>query len=256
MAEPILLTRQLRKSYGTAVVTEVLHGIDLKLEVGSFTSLIGPSGSGKTTLLNLIGLLDQPTSGELLLSGIKTHELKSSQIAKIRSRSLGFIFQFHHLLPQFTAIENVLMPSWISDKKVGFDQVNRAKELLNRVGLDNILNQKAGALSGGQQQRVAIARALLNRPSLVLADEPTGNLDTENTEAVFELLRRINREDHTAILIVTHDRQIAAKSDRFIELVDGAIVRDENIEAGTAIVEDVTSAYCVHCHKEISQIRI
>lgn len=253
MDEPILITKQLKKSYGTSVVTEVLHGIDMKLEAGSFTSLIGPSGSGKTTLLNLIGLLDQPTSGELLLSGIKTHELKSSQIAEIRSVKLGFIFQFHHLLPQFTALENVLLPSWIADKKASYKQEARAKELLNRVGLIDILDKKAGALSGGQQQRVAIARALLNSPSLILADEPTGNLDTENTEAVFELLRRINQEDHTAFLIVTHDRQIAAKSDRFIELVDGAIVRDEVIVSGTAIVEDVSSAYCVHCHKEIKK---
>lgn len=256
MADPVFSAIDLKKSYGTDVITQVLHGISLELEAGSFASLIGPSGSGKTTLLNLIGLLDKPTSGQVLLSGIPAHELNGDQMAELRSRYLGFIFQFHHLLPQFTVMENVLMPSWIIQGKSDFTKKEKAKSLLHRVGLEDIFDKKAGAISGGQQQRVAIARALVNSPTLVLADEPTGNLDTENTEAVFELLRQINREDGTAFLIVTHDRHIAAKSDRIIELVDGRMVRDQPVLAGKDAWESLAPAYCAYCGKDRSALSL
>jgi len=247
MAEPLLLTRDLRKSYGTLVQTPVLHGIDLQLEAGSFSSLIGPSGSGKTTLLNLIGLLDTPSAGELILDGVPVSGLSEPETARLRNRTLGFIFQFHHLLAQFTVLENVLMPHWIAAGKNGGTETDRARELLVRVGLEAQLQKPAGALSGGQQQRAAIARALLNRPRLVLADEPTGNLDTENTEAVFALLRSINREDGTAFLIVTHDRHIAAKSDRLVEMVDGRILRDTALTGAPEEWSAVAPDYCRLC---------
>lgn len=256
MADTVFSAMELRKSYGTDVVTEVLHGINLDLEAGSFASLIGPSGSGKTTLLNLIGLLDKPTTGEILLSGIKVHELGGDRTAELRSRYLGFIFQFHHLLPQFTVLENVLMPSWIAQGKSNSTHKEKARNLLYRVGLENVFDKKAGAISGGQQQRVAIARALVNSPALVLADEPTGNLDTENTEAVFRLLRQINKEDGTAFLIVTHDRHIAAKSDRIIELVDGRVVRDQPISSGKDAWESIAPAYCAYCGKDRSALSL
>ncbi len=256
MADSVFSAIDLKKSYGTDVVTEVLHGISLELETGSFASLIGPSGSGKTTLLNLIGLLDKPTSGQVLLSGIPAYELNGDRMAELRSRYLGFIFQFHHLLPQFTVMENVLMPSWIARGISDFTQREKAKALLHRVGLENVSDKKAGAISGGQQQRVAIARALVNNPTLVLADEPTGNLDTENTEAVFALLRQINREDGTAFLIVTHDRHIAAKSDRVIELVDGRMIRDQPILSGKDAWESLAPDYCAYCGKDRSALSL
>lgn len=256
MADSVFSAIELKKSYGTDVVTEVLHGISLELQSGSFASLIGPSGSGKTTLLNLIGLLDRPTSGEILLSGIKAHELDGNRTAELRSRYLGFIFQFHHLLPQFTVMENVLMPSWIAQGRSDFRQREKARELLSRVGMESAADKKAGAISGGQQQRVAIARALINSPALVLADEPTGNLDTENTEAVFGLLRQINREDGTAFLIVTHDRHIAAKSDRLIELIDGRLVRDQPLVSGKDEWGALAPAYCAYCGKEQSVLSL
>ncbi len=247
MVDAVLKTKDLKKSYGATVSVEVLHGIDLQLERGSFTSLIGPSGSGKTTLLNLMGLLDQPTSGNLFLDGIQTSGLPDNEIARLRNQSLGFIFQFHHLLPQFSVLENILIPHWIATGQQSLKMQSRGESLLNRVGLSHQAHQKAGALSGGQQQRVAIARALINSPHLVLADEPTGNLDTENTESVFTLLRQINREDGTAFLIVTHDRHIAAKSDRVVELVDGMIVRDQPLSGGDEDWKSLAPHYCKQC---------
>jgi len=218
----------IRKSYGvgTDVETEVLHGIDLALAPGEFVALIGPSGSGKTTLLNLIGLLEPPTSGSYRFQGRETSTLADDELTRLRGTGLGFVFQFHHLLPAFTATENVLMPSLIALGPVTRERREAARDVLRAVGLGDRLDYLPGKLSGGQQQRVAIARALAMSPPLVLADEPTGNLDTHTTDDIFALLRRFNAERGIAFLIVTHDPRLARRCDRIVELVDGRIVRD------------------------------
>lgn len=228
MAEDVLRLEAVRKSYavGTPAETEVLHGIDLRLAEGEFAALIGPSGSGKSTLLNLIGLLDRPSSGRILLDGQDTGMLDERALTQLRGRTLGFVFQFHHLINAFSAQENVLLPQFAAQGRV--DQAMRAtaRELLAAVGLEACGERPPGLLSGGQQQRVAVARALIANPALVLADEPTGNLDTGTADEVFALLRRFNRERGTAFLIVTHSPALAARCDRVIELVDGRIVAD------------------------------
>ena len=224
--EPLLVLEGVRRSFGERVVTEVLHGIDLRMEPGEFTALIGPSGSGKSTLLHLLGLLDHPTSGRIVLAGRDVSELSEEERTEMRGRTLGFIFQFHHLLPEFTAEENVLMPMLALRGKEEPGMRERARGLLTAIGLADRMSYRVTDISGGQQQRVAIARALAMSPPLVLADEPTGNLDTETGEQVFSLLRRFNQEDGTAFLIVTHDPQIAGRCDRVIDLVDGRIRSD------------------------------
>ena len=226
--EPLLALRGVRKSYnvGTPVETEVLHGIDLALAPGEFAALVGPSGSGKSTLLNVIGLLERPTSGSVRILGEETTTLDEAGLTALRGRALGFVFQFHHLLPAFTAAENVMMPLLIDRGRPDAAMREAARELLALVGLAADAAKKPQHLSGGMQQRVAIARALAIRPPLVLADEPTGNLDTHTADEVFGLLRRFNRDYGTAFLIVTHDPRLAARCDRRIELVDGAIVLD------------------------------
>ncbi len=226
MADPVLQLGGVVKDYPGAVVTRVLHGIDLRLEKGEFTALIGPSGSGKSTLLNLIGLLDRPTDGSLRIAGRETVGLDDDGLAGLRAQSLGFIFQFHHLLPGFTAEENVAMPLAAAEGRMTPSMRERALVLLEEVGLRERARNKATALSGGQQQRVAIARALVMNPPLVLADEPTGNLDTQSSDQAFELLRRFNREHGTTFLVVTHDPRLAQRCDRILEIVDGRIVRD------------------------------
>jgi lipoprotein-releasing system ATP-binding protein len=226
MSDTLLLVDGVVMEYGKDVVTRALRGVDVRLGAGEFAALIGPSGSGKSTLLNVIGLLERPTAGRLVLAGTDTTPLDDVGLTKLRARTLGFVFQFHHLLPAFTALENVMLPAWGDE---GFPSASieaRARELLGAVGLEDRVDYKATKLSGGQQQRVAIARALSRRPSLVLADEPTGNLDAESSREVFELMRRFNRDFGTAFLIVTHDARIAEKCDRVIELVDGQIRRD------------------------------
>ncbi|HOU54023.1 MAG TPA: ABC transporter ATP-binding protein [Myxococcota bacterium] len=224
MAEgPILRTEGVRKSYGTRVVTEVLHGIDLEVRPGEFVALTGPSGAGKTTLLNLIGLLDRPTSGRILLDGTDTSTLDDRGLTAFRGHKIGFVFQFHHLLPAFTALENVMMPLLVSRRYRDAEMERRARDLLERVGLGNRLKAKPSELSGGQQQRVAVARALVTRPPLVLTDEPTGNLDTHSAGEVFALLRECNREFRSAFVVVTHDPRLAARCDRVVEIVDGRI---------------------------------
>ncbi len=214
------------KEFGDAVVTRVLRGVGFALERGEFATLIGPSGSGKSTLLNLIGLLDRPTSGRIWIEGRDVSELDEAELTAFRGRTLGFVFQFHHLLPAFSALENVMLPSYAAEGSPTSAMRARAAELLSAVGLQNKLDARPNELSGGQQQRVAIARALAHDPALVLADEPTGNLDTESANEVFELMRRFHRERGTTFLIVTHDPRIAARSDRSVELVDGAVVYD------------------------------
>jgi lipoprotein-releasing system ATP-binding protein len=219
----------LRKSYGsgTPVETEVLHGIDLVLRRGEFAALIGPSGSGKTTLLNLIGLLDRPNAGRIVLNGEDTGSLDESSLTRLRGRAIGFIFQYHHLLPAFTALENVMMPMLAARGRLDPVMRETAATLLDRVGLTPWRDHRASDISGGQQQRVAIARALAMNPPLVLADEPSGNLDTENADAVFDLLRNVNETGGTTFLIVTHDPRLARRCDRIVELVDGRIVADK-----------------------------
>jgi lipoprotein-releasing system ATP-binding protein len=217
-----------RKSYGvgTPVETEVLHGIDLNLQRGEFAALIGPSGSGKTTLLNLIGLLDKPSAGRLFIAGQEASALGEMEATRLRGRAIGFIFQYHYLLPAFTALENVMMPMLAAHGRVDAKMRDIAAALLDKVGLTPWRDHKATDISGGQQQRVAIARALAMNPALVLADEPSGNLDTESADAVFDLMRTVNESDGTTFLIVTHDPRLAQRCDRIIELVDGRIVSD------------------------------
>ncbi len=222
---PILQLQGLKKAYGEGELrTEVLHGIDLSLAEGEFAALVGPSGSGKSTLLNAVGLLERPSEGRILIHGEDTGRLDDAGITRLRGRTLGFVFQFHHLVPAFSALENVYMPCLIDRGVVDRAMRERAAMLLERVGLASQAGKKPGQLSGGQQQRVAIARALAMGAPLVLADEPTGNLDTRTADEIFALLREFNREQRTAFLIVTHDARLAAGCDRRIELVDGRIV--------------------------------
>jgi lipoprotein-releasing system ATP-binding protein len=224
--EDILRLEAVSKSYnvGTPIEVEVLHGIDLALRSGEFAALIGPSGSGKSTLLHLIGLLERPTAGRILIAGKLIDALDEAGMTELRGRTLGFVFQFHHLLPEFTALENVMMPTLIETGRTTRAMRERAKWLLGKVGLGDALDKKPSALSGGMQQRVAIARALAMNPPLVLADEPTGNLDSHTADDVFALLREFNREEGSAFLIVTHDPRLAARCDRNIELMDGQIL--------------------------------
>jgi lipoprotein-releasing system ATP-binding protein len=223
---PVVLLRGVRRSYGvgTPVATEVLHGIDLRIEPGEFLALTGPSGSGKSTLLNIIGLLEKPSSGEIAIAGRSLRGMGEASITGLRGRMIGFVFQFHHLLPGFTALENVMMPAIIERGIPDDEAERRARELLGRVGLAGAEFKRPAQLSGGMQQRVAIARALLLSPRLILADEPTGNLDTKSAEDVFELLLEFNRQSGAACLIVTHDMRLAARCPRRIEIVDGRLV--------------------------------
>ncbi|RRV15608.1 ABC transporter ATP-binding protein [Pseudomonas saudiphocaensis] len=226
--QEVLRLEGLRKVYnpGTPQEQEVLRGIDLNLSRGELTALIGPSGSGKSTLLNVIGLLDSPSAGELYLMGRPTRDLDDEARTRLRNEAIGFVFQFHHLISAFSVLDNVLMPLMIRHGKPSTADVQLAEQLLAQVGLEGYAGKRAGQLSGGQQQRVAIARALITRPPLLLADEPTGNLDTRTAEQVFELFREINREFGCAVLVVTHDPRLSASCRRSIELVDGKIVRD------------------------------
>jgi len=224
----IVELRKINKIYGekTPVPTQVLFDLDLSFEEKSFNSIIGQSGSGKSTLLNILGTLDKATTGEVFINGKNTQDMKKNALSTLRNETIGFIFQFHYLLPEFTALENVLMPYRISKKPITEEVKARALELLEIVGLTKVKDNLAINMSGGQQQRVAIARALINNPKLILADEPTGNLDSDTTEQVYELLREINLKFETTFIIITHDRHIAQKADRIIEIKDGRINLD------------------------------
>jgi lipoprotein-releasing system ATP-binding protein len=224
---PVLHLEHVRKSYGEGeLAVEVLHDVDLALARGEFAALIGPSGSGKSTLLNLIGLLDRPSAGRLFIEGAETSRLAEAELTRLRGRAIGFVFQHHYLLPEFTAAENVMMPLLAARGRPDAAMRRTAEDLLERVGLTPWRDNRATKLSGGQQQRVAIARALAMNPALVLADEPTGNLDTKTADGVFDLLREVNALRGTAFLVVTHDPRLASRCDRIIELVDGDIVSD------------------------------
>ena len=220
-----------RKSYnlGRPSEAEVLHGIDLQVRRGEFIALMGPSGSGKSTLLNILGLLERMTSGSFRLDGEEVQGLDDAALTLRRRSTLGFVFQFHHLLPAFSALENVTLPALMAEGRVSRAHLDHARSLLDAVGLAQAMNKRPAELSGGMQQRVAIARALVMGPPLVLADEPTGNLDTASSDDVFALLRRIHAERGTAFIVVTHDPRLAARCDRLVELVDGRIARDEPV---------------------------
>jgi len=224
---PLLEASGLDKVYGEGdTATHALRDVSFTLSEGEFASIIGQSGSGKSTLLNLLGLLDTPSGGAIRYRAHDMSALGKRERAGLRGSLIGFVFQFHHLLPEFTVMENVIMPTLIGRHLPEAEARERARETLATLGLDGLEEKSAMALSGGQKQRVAIARALMNRPALLLADEPTGNLDTTNTEAVYELFRRINEETGTAFLIVTHDRAVAQQTDRILEVRDGALVQD------------------------------
>ena len=216
----------IRKSFnvGEPNETEILHGIDLTLYPGEFCAVMGPSGSGKSTLLNTIGLLDRPSSGLLRINGIETTAMNDAQLTDLRGHSIGFVFQYHHLLSAFTALENVMMPMFGDKGFINAAMQSHAISLLDNVGLTPWLHSQASHLSGGQQQRVAVARALAMQPALILADEPTGNLDSKSADSVFALLRDVCTQNHTAVLFVTHNPMLSARCDRTIEVVDGKVL--------------------------------
>ena len=223
---PVLQLAGIRKSYnvGSPAETEVLHGVDLELRPGEFVALIGPSGSGKSTLLNIMGLLDRPSSGQLFITGREASTLDDAQLTELRGHAIGFVFQSHFLLSAFTALENVMMPFLMRRGRPDQAMRESAKRLLAQVDLERWQDNPVNNLSGGQQQRVAIARALALEPPLILADEPTGNLDTQSANAVFELMRKVNGDRGTTFLMVTHNLNMAERCDRTIDLVDGQVI--------------------------------
>ncbi len=227
MAEKVIEVRHVDKIYITGdIKSQVLFDINLEVERGTFNSIIGASGSGKTTLLNILGTLDKPTSGEVLIDGVRADQMKKNQLAKLRNETIGFIFQFHYLLPEFTALENVLLPIVIRKGRPDEKDTTRAEELMELLGISSVKNNLATNMSGGQQQRTAVARALINQPKIVLADEPTGNLDSESTANIYSRFRYINETLGTTFIIVTHDRRIAEQTDRIIGVKDGRIEMD------------------------------
>lgn len=220
----ILELKNIEKYYETK--SERLHiikGLNLNLERGAFISILGRSGSGKSTLLNLIGLLDKQDSGEIIIDGKNTKGLNDNEISDLKNKTLGFVFQFHYLLNEFTALENVMLPALLKNYKSKKEIEERAKKLLNIVGLAERLSHKPNQLSGGEKQRVAIARALINEPALILADEPTGNLDEETSETIFDILKKINKELKQTIVVVTHSKDLANVTDRQYYLKKGIL---------------------------------
>jgi lipoprotein-releasing system ATP-binding protein len=228
MDNNIIELKNINKIYGKAMETQVLFDINVSFKEKSFCSIIGESGSGKSTMLNIMGTLDKPTSGEVYIDGERTDLMSKDQLAETRNQKIGFIFQFHYLLPDFTALENVLIPYMIKSVKPPKEIKERALELLDLVGLSKVKNNLATNMSGGQQQRAAIARALINNPRIILADEPTGNLDSQSTENVYSIMRDMNKKFNTTFIIITHDKRIAERTDRIIEISDGKILSDIN----------------------------
>jgi len=230
-ASMLLELEGVHKSYNVGLPNEaeVLHGVSLRIDRGEFVALIGPSGSGKSTLLNIVGLLERLTAGSYRIDGEEMGGLDDAALTVRRRSTLGFIFQFHHLLPAFSALENVTLPALMREGRITPAQRERARAVLAAVGLGHSMDKRPGELSGGMQQRVAIARALVLEPPLVLADEPTGNLDTASANEVFALMRRMHAELNTSFLVVTHDPRLAARCDRVLELVDGRLVSDRAV---------------------------
>lgn len=219
----LLRTKDLYKSFHiNSQELQILRGIDITIDQGEMIAIMGASGVGKSTLLNILGTLDRPTSGEVLFAGSNLFDKSDAELASFRNRKIGFIFQFHHLLPEFTALENTAIPAMIlrEDRQKA---IGTAEEMLSRVGLKDRMRHRPGELSGGEQQRVAIARALMTRPEFILADEPTGNLDTHTGEEVFTLLRKINYELKTTFVVVTHNERLARQTNRILKMVDGQI---------------------------------
>lgn len=222
----MLEAKNIRKGYKDGVKElRVLKGIDIKVEEGEFISVFGPSGAGKSTLLHILGGLDRPTDGTVFLDGKDIYKLSEKEKAWTRNTKIGFVFQFYHLLPDFTVLENVMMPLCIGGKGVGKEgqKKSRTKDILNLVGLTDRLDHKPPQLSGGEQQRVAIARAVVNRPRLLLCDEPTGNLDSESGKQIIELLDGLNKKNRTTVIVVTHEEKIAQRADRVFRIKDGKI---------------------------------
>jgi lipoprotein-releasing system ATP-binding protein len=225
----VLEATDIQKTFGEGeAATIVLRGISARVEKGECVALVGPSGSGKSTFLSIVGTLLTPSAGTLRIAGDDVLGLHESALSQVRNRHLGFVFQFHHLLEDFTALENVLMPVYGAHAWIDTVSVERARGLLARVGLSNRASSRASKLSGGQKQRVAVARSLMMRPELVLADEPTGNLDRANSDDVMRLLRELSRDEGTAFLISTHDESIAMRCDRVLSLVDGLLLKTED----------------------------
>lgn len=213
-------TTGITKSFGSL---QVLKGIDLTINKGEFVSIIGASGAGKTTLLQIIGSLDKADQGELLVDGVKLNQLSEKKLAEFRNKHIGFVFQFHQLLPEFTALENVCIPGFIAGRKKQ-EVEQQANDLLHKMGLSERIHHKPSELSGGEKQRVAVCRALINQPSLILADEPSGSLDSANKKELHSLLRQLCNEYGLTVLVVTHDNELAEVSDRIIEMRDGTIL--------------------------------
>lgn len=218
----MLVAKGIKKAYG---VLEVLKGVDIEVADGAITSIIGSSGAGKSTLLHILGTLDNPDAGEIIIDNTSISKLNGNQLARFRNLHIGFVFQFHHLLPEFSALENVCIPGWIAKKKKKDIEV-RAKMLLHQLGLQHRMDNKPGALSGGEQQRVAVARALINQPSIVFADEPTGNLDSANARDLHQLFISLRDEFKQTFLIVTHNEELAALSDKVVVMKDGRIINN------------------------------
>lgn len=227
---PLVFVDNLQRSFNMGNQTvHVLNGITMTIQRREMVAIIGASGAGKSTLLHILGTLDRPTKGEVLFEGQNMFKVSETALASFRNRRIGFVFQFHHLLPEFTALENVSLPALIQ-KIPKSTAMESAKSLLSEVGLSNRLHHKPGELSGGEQQRVAVARALIRHPDLVLADEPTGNLDTQTGDELFELLRKLNETHGTAFVIVTHNEKLSHQTDRLIHLQDGQILEDRNLK--------------------------
>ena len=222
----IIELKNVNKIYTGAVDTQVLFDINLSFDSSSCNAIVGESGSGKSTLLNIMGTLDKPTTGEVTIGGINIGDMDKNELADLRNESIGFVFQFHYLLPEFTAIENVLIPYWIKNRGNSKEIMKKADELFDMLGITTWKNSPVTKMSGGQQQRTAIARALINNPKILIADEPTGNLDSETTNKICGSFREINQRFGTTFIVVTHDRHVAEKTDRIIEIRDGRIIED------------------------------